>query len=737
MRTRIPRIRQHDVADCGVACLRSIAIHYGREVSISRLRELASTDRSGTNVMGLVEGATDLGFTAKGVRGTSDSLPRVPLPAIAHLKLENGMLHYVVIHAVGRGRITVMDPAGGEVVRYPLAEFEKLWTGVLVLLVPGESFEIGGSTSRALRILELVRPHRSVLAQAALGAAIYTVLGLSTALYVRVIVDHVLVDGNRNLLNLASAAMVVVLVLQIYFGTIKSLLTLRTGQKIDAALVLGYYRHLLRLPQRFFDTMRVGEVLSRMGDAVKIRQFINETAIDLLVNALVVFFCFALMFAYSWKLSLVVGLCLPAYAIVLWVTNSVNRRVLRSTMERAADFEGELVESIHAVATIKHFGLELEAEGRTEPRLVRLLRPVYRAGVMSVVSAQASEFISRLTVIALFWVGAGLVIDGGMTPGGLLSVYALLGYFAVPVTRLIGANRTIQDALIAADRLFEILDVEREVTEGQSVMQSLPAGDIRFDDVCFRYGNRRRTLEGLQMVLPRGRTSAIVGPSGSGKSTTLALLHKLYPIESGAVRIGDVDLRHLDTAEVRRRIVVVPQDVHMLPGSVLSNIVVGNRAPDLARVTAICRDLEINALIEELPAGYGTPLGAGGITLSAGQRQKIAIARALYCEPDVLVLDEASSHLDSIGEEAVQRCLRELRDSGTTVIIVAHRLATIAGADLIVVLEGGRVVEQGAHGQLLAAGGLYRSLWDYQHPRPMMPAGRRTEIALPVECPTA
>ncbi|MBW3630935.1 MAG: peptidase C39, partial [Gemmatimonadetes bacterium] len=306
MRRRIPRVKQHDITDCGAACIQSVASHYGLSIPLSRIRQYASTDRKGTSVLGLIEAAARLGFTAKGVKGPYDALSKIPKPAIAHVVLREGIQHYLVLYAVAPRHVVVMDPADGLVHRLPHAEFEQQWSGVLVLLVPGERFQAREEkTWLGRRFWQLIRPHRSVMLQALIGAVVYTLLGLSTAVYVQKLVDYVIVDGNRNLLNLLSVTMIALLLVQVYVGSMKSFFTLRTGQKIDAQLILGYYQHLLRLPQQFFDTMRVGEIISRVNDAVKIRAFINDVSLDLVVNALVVVFSFGLMFVYHWQLALV------------------------------------------------------------------------------------------------------------------------------------------------------------------------------------------------------------------------------------------------------------------------------------------------------------------------------------------------------------------------------------------------------------------------------------------------
>lgn len=715
---RVPRIKQHDITDCGAACLASISEHFGLRLPISRIRQYASTDRKGTNVLGVVEAATRLGFTAKGVRGPFESLSKVPLPAIAHVVVRDILHHYVVVYAVTRKHVVVMDPADGRVHRLTHAKFQEQWTGVLVLLVPDESFRRGDEkTSLPHRFWELIRPHRSIMTQALLGAALYTVLGLSTAVFVQKIVDNVLVDGNRNLLNLLGVAMLVLLAAQTYVGTMKSLFTLRTGQKIDGELILGYYKHLMRLPQQFFDTMRVGEIISRVNDAVKIRAFINDVAVDLVVSVFVLVFSFALMFVYSWKLALIVAGMVPISAVILWITNRLNRKHQRRLMESAADLESQLVESLTAMATIKRFGLEWFSNLKTEGRFVRLLRTVYRSGINNLFSTGSTETVSRLFTIVLLWAGAFLVLDRTITPGELMSCYALIGYLTGPVSRLVTVNRTVQDALIAADRLFEIMDLEREEDETPRVeLTPDMMGDIRFQDVSFRYGTRVEVFEKLNLTIPHGRLTAVVGESGSGKSTLMSLLQNIYPVDEGRILLGEIDIRHVRNESLRALVGAVPQEIDLFAGNVIDNVAVGDFEPDMRRLLEISRRLGINDFVEKLPAGYHTYLGENGASLSGGQKQRIAIARALYKDPEILILDEATSSLDSVSEQYVQQALADFRAAGRTVIVIAHRLSTVMGADKIVVLEEGEVVEEGTHAELLARRDHYWRLWQHQFP---------------------
>jgi len=519
------RVQQRDITDCGAACLASVAAYYRLLMPVARIRQLASTDQKGTNVLGLVEAAQRMGLQAKGVRGPLDSLSKIPLPAIAHVVLPSGLHHYVVLYRVSKKQVTFMDPGDGRLHKKKLDEFGQQWSGVLVLLLPDDGFTPGdGRTSVLQRFFQLIRPHRAILLEALFGAVVYTVLGLSTSIYVQKIVDHVLPDGNGNLLNLLSVVMLVILLLQLFIGTMKSFFNLQTGQRMDAALILGYYKHLLKLPQSFFDTMRVGEIISRINDAVKIRAFLNDTALGLIVNVLIVLFSFGLMFTYYWKLAVLMLLIVPLYAGLYWLNNRLNRKYQRKLMEESAELEAQLVESLNAMATIKRFGLEDHAGDQTESRFVRLLGTVYQSGRNGIFIGGASEFVTRLFTILLLWIGGYSVLENQITPGELLSFYALIGYFTGPAASLIGANRAIQDAWIAADRLFEIMDLEREKTEHKVALLPEMVGDITFRNVSFRYGTRTTVFENLSLVLPKGRITAVVGESGSGKSTLLSLL---------------------------------------------------------------------------------------------------------------------------------------------------------------------------------------------------------------------
>jgi len=710
------KVKQRDITDCGAACLASVAAYYKVGLPVSRIRQLAGTDKKGTNVLGVVEAAEKMGFLAKGVKGDWESLFKIPKPAIAHVVIDGKLAHYVVIYKAGEKHIEIMDPGDGEIHKVDHEKFREEWSGVLVLIAPGEKFTIRDEkTSISTRLWQLIKPNRSILLQSLIGALVFSVLGLSMSLYVGRLVDHVIPGGNFNLLTLLGIAMVIIILVRLFLSLFQSLFILKTGQKIDASLILGYYQHLLKLPQSFFDNMRTGEIISRIGDAVKIRVFINDVSINLILNVFILIVSFILMFTFFWKLALIMLVVVPFYFMIYLISNKLNKKMQRKVMEKGADLEAQLVESLNSAGTIKRFSLEEFSNFKTETKFVALLETVYRSGLNSIFSSSSSGLVTQLITLMVLWVGAAYVLKTQITPGELLSFYSVVGYFTGPVVGIIGFNRALQDARIAADRLFEIFDLEIDSEENKIDLRPEMVGDISFENVSFRYGTRVDVFHSLNLTIRKGEIAAIVGESGSGKSTLVSLLQNIYPLNEGNIKTGKYDHKHITNKSLRQIISVVPQKIDLFAGSVTENIAVGELVPDMEKILSVCEKLGMTKFIESLPHGFSTYLGENGANLSGGQKQRIAIARALYRDPQVLILDEATSSLDSLAETFVQQTMKMLKDEKKTVIVIAHRLSTIHHADRIIVLEKGKVVQEGTFTELSVQDGHFRTMWSHQN----------------------
>jgi ATP-binding cassette, subfamily C, bacteriocin exporter len=666
----------------------------------------------------MVEAAEKLGFAAKGIKGSYQSLFDIPKPSIIHVIMEGGYHHFKVLYSISRKSAKLMDPVDGKIHTISHDALRKEWTGVALILVPSPDFRpMDSAWSPGRRFIALMWPHKSVILQSLCGALVYSLLGLTTSVYVQKIVDHVLVDGNVNLLNMMSLVMIFFLFLKIFISISKSIFTLRTGQQIDATLIMGYYRHLLKLPRRFFDTMRTGEIISRINDAVRIRAFINNVSLDIAVNLMIVVFGCAFMFLLSWKMAAIVLLAIPFYTGLYLIFNMINKKILRRIMENSADLESHLVESLETISTIKQFSATEHINIKSETRFFRLLHSVYNASKSNIITQGLSELLAGILVIAVLWMGSLMVMRYEFTPGTLLSFYALLGYLLGPVSYLVNASQSMQDALIAADRLFQIMDLEcEEKPENKICLTREMIGNIHFRHVSFRYGSRLQVFDNLNLTFPRGEISAIVGESGSGKTSLVALLENLYPVQSGTIEIGSYNLQQIQSDSLRSQIGIVPQHIELISATIAENIAFGEAEPDMRRIIDLCGMLHMREFIEKIPGAYNAALGEHGISLSGGERQRLAIARALYRDPEILVLDEATSALDATAEAHVRQLIRTMKTRGKTILIITHRFRSIMFADKIFVLQKGKLVEEGNHQTLMAGKGHYFGLWKQQFP---------------------
>lgn len=686
-RNRKVSVRQRDVTDCGPACIASVMAHYGIRQPVAMIRQVAGTDKRGTSMWGLIKVLKQFDFETKGLKGSIEHLNKLPLPFIAHIELKDGLHHYVCVYRINRKGLKVMDPSDGRMGLWSQEEFNEKWSGALIAMVRGiKDPAHHHSSNKRTKFFILLQPIWKPIFQAIISAILYTGLGLSTSLYIGKLTDHVFVTHNTGLLNLLSSVMVFITLLMVYLLIVKSFIILKTGQVIDNQLIISYYRHLFKLPQRFFDSMRTGEIVSRISDAVKIRGFINDAAIGILVNILTVFFSFSTMFILNWRLAIIMLGILPLYIIIYVLFNNRNRLIERKVMEQTASFESQLVESLQSSTHIRQHNLGEVTQLKTEGKLNQLLDTVYKSGINSITASGSTELINRLFTIILLWIGSYLVIQQLITPGKLLSFYALLGYFTGPVRGLIGANKTYQNALIAADRLFEIYQLEPEQHPGKQSFKRENFGDIEFKGVSFAYGTRGQLFENLNLTIEKNKVTAISGTSGSGKSTVSSLIQQLYPIDAGSITINGYDTRYFTNESIRDLIGIVPQQIRFLTGTILENIAPGDRSPDIKRIYELIQGVGLMPLIESIPGGIESILTENGSNLSGGERQRLAIVRAVYRDPVFLIMDEATSSLDPDSEFHVNRLLMRLKAQSLTILLITHKEDHAALADNILVL---------------------------------------------------
>jgi ATP-binding cassette subfamily B protein len=705
-------IRQNDSTDCGAACLAMIADHFGYHTSLTEMRAVTGTDRSGVTLQGLVDGATHIGLEAQPVRSDTKNIDKdVPLPSIAHV-VQKTEPHFVVIVHIGKRRLTVFDPAIGKV-RVTKAAFVEEWTGYLVVVRPGPTFIRSLDSGGLLwRFLPFLKPHRSMVFHTVLASLVLTILGIISALYYRFLVDDVLSAGSKVTLHVTTIGVLVVALSQVLLSAIRSRMLLSFAVAFDLSLSLSFFRRVLRLPLSFFDSRKTGEVLSRLDDTQHVQDALSEAAFTILFDTFMVVVVGAALVVFNWRLFIIAAVTVPLSSVVVWSFAAAFRRTYREQLVNEDSLDALLVETVSGVATIKAQTAEQEIFRRVERQQVTATRPAWRSGRLGVIQSGLVAFIQSWGGYAVFWVGGLLIIDGRLSLGELISFNVLLGYFVGPLSNLINLQPALQQALVAARRLTELWDLSPESEDSEALLRSFPVnGDIRFSSVMFRYGSRRPVLNDLDLFLPGGSACGIVGESGSGKSTMIKLLLKFYQPREGRVTIGGVDIRDIDTGTLRRQIGYVSQSTFLFHGTIRENIALGQPLSSMDAIISATTRAGAHEFIDHLPDRYETVLSEQGLSLSGGERQRLAIARALLRNPKILVLDEATSQLDAILEHSLISTLESLQREGLTLIVASHRLSTVRFCDLIVMLQDGRAAESGRHGELMAANGLYARLW--------------------------
>lgn len=721
-------IKQHDITDCGAACLATIAKQNGYRLSISRIREIAGTDKQGTNAFGVIKAAEELGFSAKGVKGDKEAFfSEFPLPCIAHVVVDGSLLHYVVIHKITKKQIIIADPGRGIVKLTPEEFFGETaedgkppkyqWTGVLILLVKNETFQKGNETKGLFeRFFSLLIPQKKLLLHIFAASLLYTVLGILGAFYYQALLDDILPDGLRRTLVTLSVGIIALNIFKVLLDAFRSHLLLYLSQKLDIALLLGYYRHVLTLPMNFFGTRKVGEIISRFNDASKVRDAISGAVLTIMIDTLMAVGGAVILYIQSPKMFGIAFLMVLLYAVIVVAFNKRYKSLNEQTMEDNAQLTSYLVESLNGIQTVKAYNAERKADLETETRFVKLLKSIFHLSWVGNLQTALKTTVELIGGIVILWVGAVCVMNGEMTMGQMITFNALLVYFLDPVKNLINLQPQMQTAVVAVERLGEILDLEAEKDAGRERKKMHPehlSGDVVFENVKFRYGTRRLVLEDINLTIHQGEKVAFVGESGSGKTTLSKLLLHLYQPEEGNLLINGNNIEDIGIETLREKIAYIPQETFLFCGTIMENLMLGLDDGSVEDVIKASKMAQAHEFINELPLRYETMLEENGANLSGGQRQRLAIARAMLKKPDILILDEATSNLDAITERALDHTIHEYCKDMTT-IFIAHRLSTIKDCDRIFVMEKGKIIESGTHEELKRAGGKYAELASQQ-----------------------
>lgn len=592
-------------------------------------------------------------------------------------------------------------------------KFLENWTGYAVFFEPTNDFtKFEKKESLLLRFIPVFLPHTKTLVFSFMSSILLLLFGIISSFYYKYVFDEVIYSKATFSLHTLTTGILLVTIIQSLVGTVRSILLSHFSFKTDLQLNFSYLSHIFNLPLSFFESRKSGEVLSRLGDLDKIKQTLSSAALSGVMDVVMLLVSGPILFSINSQLFGISITTVVIVSVISVIYAKIYRSYYAKSMSQNAEVQSYLYESLNGVATVKALNAEEIVNHEYEKKKMTAVSTDWTVNRYGISQGFISGVINGISGILVYWIGCSAIIGGMLSFGTLITFNSLLGYFTGPLFRLINIQNQVQEALVAAERVGEILELEKEKNETVQYMKPEKIeGHIKFEDVNFAYGSRRPVYEHLNLEIQAGSWTAFVGPSGSGKSTLVKLILKFYEANEGRIFFDGNDIRDIDTSYLRSKIGYVPQDIFLFSGSVRENIALHNPEATLEDIIDAAKKAGAHEFIEKLPKRYETVLGEHGGGLSGGEKQRLALARALLGNPSLIILDEATSSLDTVSEMEIHKVIKHLKDEKISVILIAHRLTTVTGCDKIFVMKEGKIVEHGSHIQLLNQHGLYSEMW--------------------------
>lgn len=717
--------QQHEAMDCGPTCLRMVAKHYGRSFSIQKLREATQIGKEGVSLLGISEAAESIGFKTLAVKVPFKQLEKnAPLPCIVHWKQN----HFVVVYQIKKNQVYVADPALG-LIKYSYAEFESQWattivegekTGIALLLEPTQRFYedkensplgAGGGINLSMLSGYLFKYKRLIL-QLFLGLFIGSILQLILPFLTQSVVDTGIQTRNLHFIYLVLAAQLMLFIGRMSVEFIRSWILLHISTRINLSILSDFLGKLLRLPVSFFETKKTGDILQRIGDHQRIESFLTGTSLNVLFSMFNLII-FSVVLAY-YNLTIFGVFLISSIVYSIWIVFFLRyrRKLDNKRFALASQNQSSLIQLVQSVPELKLNNAEIKKRWEWENLQVKNFHLSVKGLALQQYQQTGAMIINEGKNIVISFLAATAVVNGQMTLGAMMALQYIIGQLNSPVEQLIQFMQHYQDAQISLERLNEIHEIDDEETTQKPLLHILPENqDIQLKNLTFTYtgAGNEPVLKNINLTIPQGKITAIVGTSGSGKTTLLKLLLKFYKPQSGEIRLGNVSLENISHKFWRSKCGTVMQEGVIFSDTIAENIAFSDEFPDTKKLLHAVKVANIQSFIEELPLSYNTKIGAEGNGISQGQKQRMLIARAVYKNPDFIFFDEATNALDANNESVIMANLEEFFQ-GRTVIVVAHRLSTVKNADQIVVMEKGEIVEVGTHAELTQRHGKYFEL---------------------------
>ncbi len=706
--------------DCGPTCIRMIAAFYGKNYSLQRLRKLAHITREGVSLLGLSEAAEAIGFRTIGARITFEQLSQAPKPYVVHWDQE----HFVVVYKLRKGKVYVADPAFG-LVEYSEADFKEHWLatvrhgeekGICLLFDPTPKFfELDGEDTNRRQIrflLKYLKPHRKLVTQLILGFIAGSLIQLIFPFLTQSIVDVGINTQDLNFIYLVLAAQMMLFFSRMTVDFIRSWILLHISTRLNISIISDFLIKLMKLPIGFFDTKMIGDLLQRIGDHRRIERFLTSQSLNVIFSVFNIVIFSIVLIIYKWSIFLVFLLGSGLYILWVFMFLKKRRELDFKQFVQLADNQSKLIQLINGMQEIKLNNYERQKRWEWERIQAKLFNVNIKSLSLQQYQQAGSVFINETKNIVITILAATAVVDGSMTLGMMLAIQYIIGQMNSPLDQMVEFMQVSQDAKISLERLSEIHTMKDEEQDQSGKLTSLTLNsDLIISDLVFQYEgpNSPKVLNNINLQIPKGKVTAIVGTSGSGKTTLVKLLLGFYPPVSGSIKVGSADLAQFKQQWWRDQCGAVMQDGFIFSDTIANNIALPEDEVDKERLAYAVRLANIQEFIESLPLNYNTKIGPEGVGLSQGQKQRILIARAIYKNPEFIFFDEATNALDANNEKVILENLNEFF-AGKTVVVVAHRLSTVKNAHQIVVLEKGQLVELGNHEELTALKGAYYNL---------------------------